>query len=170
MRYEEGSRRFEAFEQALFQCDDPEALEDVSIPDTVAPEAPGITFNEDGTITFPASWTLPVCDRCVVLGWINTVLYEWDGYHAIDIMQAYAEGSMGCPKSTVMAYSWAMVSLQWLVAFDPDITEQKNSDYAEALATASALAPLLTTEERSIARGLAEDVFTIAAMHGAIWV
>jgi hypothetical protein len=170
MRYEEWDREFEAFERALLQCDDPEPLEDVSIPDVVAPEAPGITVNEDGTLTCPASWTLPVCDRCVVLEWINTVCYGWDGDHAIDIMRAYAQGSMGCPKSTVMAYSWALVSHRWLVSYDPDIAERNNSDYAEAVATASALAPLLTTEERSIAIGLAEDVFTIAAMHGAIWV
>jgi hypothetical protein len=65
-----------------------------------------------------------------------------------------------------MAYSWTLVRRRW----DERVDEYDDPDYIEAVAMTTALEPVLTAEERSVAVALAEECFAIAAAHGAIWV
>ena len=166
MKYEERSCEFEAFERQLSQGL-PSGLEDVEIPDRVAPDVDRLTVLEDGTFVFPTAWLQPLCDRCVVLEWIKTVFYGWDGSQAYSLMWAYEDGTYGCPKSPVMAYSWALVVQQWSKA---DADGEDDPERLEADQLVARLTPRLTEAERDAALSLAEDVFTIARTYGAIWV
>jgi hypothetical protein len=92
LQYEEQERAFEAFERSLYEGSSADALEDVEIPDRVAPDAPGLTM-VDGQVVIPAAWAQPQCNRCLVLDWIERVLYGWDGRDAYPLMRAYANGT-----------------------------------------------------------------------------
>jgi hypothetical protein len=173
LKHEEQEREFEAFERSLYEGCAPELLEDVSIPDGVAPEAPGLTIDDDGYIHYPTAWMQPLCDRCHALDLIETVFYGWDGSYAYNLMHWYADGDMGCPKSPVMAYSWGLVRRRWTECLPHEefLEEcEADADYTETVAMTATLEPLLTAEERLTATALAEEVFHIAVQHGAIWV
>ncbi len=166
LRHEEQERDFEAFERSLYQSDIPDALEDVEIPDRVAPEAPVLTM-VDGQVVVPAAWALPECDRCLVLDRLETVLVGHDGREAYPLMCAYADGTHGCPQSPVMAYSWALVLLHWFID-----EEDPSADptYVEAVELTTTLQLRLTAKERYAAMTLANDALMIALDHGALWV
>lgn len=168
LKHEEHDREFEDFEHALRACSpDENELEDVEIPDHAPPDVDGITMLEDGTITYPAAWLLPLCDRCHVLDCIEIVFYDWDGRLAYPLMRAYADGTHGCPRSLVMAVSWAMVVQQWY----EDTEERDESDeYTEAVQVQGTLGLSLSAIELDAAIAMAEDVFDIARACGAIWV
>jgi len=166
LRHEEQERAFEAFERALYEGSSADALEDVELPDRVAPEAPGLTM-VDGQVVVPAAWALPECDQCVVLDRLETVLAGHDGREAYPLMRAYADGTHGCPQSPVMAYSWAQVLLHWFIDEEDPAADPT---YVEAVEFTTTLQLRLTAGERHAAMTLANDVLTIAYAHGALWV
>jgi hypothetical protein len=171
-RHEEGEREFEAYERALRAGDDPiDSVEEVEIPDGVPPDATGLTMGDDGQFIIPTDWRAPMCSRCRVHMWLETVFYGLDGTWAYPLMCAYRDGTHGCPQSPVMAYSWALVLLRWFEPAEEEPNEDPSADpaYVEAVQLATALEAVLSTAEDDAAWSLAHDVFLIAREHGALW-
>jgi hypothetical protein len=169
MRHEEEERDFEDFERECRAWLGPDALDDMQIPDGVGPGPDHLALEADGLLYIPPSWQLPVCDRCLVLGWMMNALYGDDGRQAVWLMRSYHEGLFGCPQSAAMALSWSIVRRQWTENL-PAEERFPDEEYDEAVALTEALEARLSCWERHAARAFARGVAEITALHDALWL
>ena len=103
----------DAFERTLYAAiETPLEDEAADLPDAV-PTGVSALPAMPGDLTIPASWSLPVCDRCTFALNLDDFFGGWDLDVSSAISWAYEVGWPPCHQSDVMALSWALVRRHW---------------------------------------------------------